>query len=293
MGRDRRDAARSPGHPRRSTSTGATPTRDDGSPLRLRARRDHGVVVAAPCLDNPGMDLPDRLAECRGIATSDSRPRWRRRTSRRTPTGCADSARTCPSSARSSRPSASTATALQQAEEARTLAKDESDPEMAAFLREEADAAEARVAELRARLEAAPRPEGSERRQERRRRDPRRGRGRRGGAVGRAPCSRCISTHAERQRWKTEVLSASPSDLGGFKEVVLEVQGQGRLLAPEARVRRPPRPAGPGHRVLGPDPHLHRDGRGPARGRGGRGRDPAGGPARSTCSVRRGRAASR
>ena len=32
---------------------------------------------------------------------------------------------------------------------------------------------------------------------------------------------------AERQRWKTEVLSASPSDLGGFKEVVLEVRGKG------------------------------------------------------------------
>jgi peptide chain release factor 1 len=33
--------------------------------------------------------------------------------------------------------------------------------------------------------------------------------------------------HAERRRWKTDVLSASPSDLGGFKEVVLEVRGKG------------------------------------------------------------------
>ena len=32
---------------------------------------------------------------------------------------------------------------------------------------------------------------------------------------------------AERQRWRTEVLSASPSDLGGFKEVALEVRGKG------------------------------------------------------------------
>jgi peptide chain release factor 1 len=31
---------------------------------------------------------------------------------------------------------------------------------------------------------------------------------------------------AERERWKTDVLSASPSDLGGFKEVVLEVKGK-------------------------------------------------------------------
>jgi len=33
--------------------------------------------------------------------------------------------------------------------------------------------------------------------------------------------------YAERNRWKTEVLSSSPSDLGGFKEVVLEIRGQG------------------------------------------------------------------
>ena len=31
---------------------------------------------------------------------------------------------------------------------------------------------------------------------------------------------------AERHRWKMEVLSASPSELGGFKEVVLEVRGK-------------------------------------------------------------------
>src|SRR5205823_1671446 len=33
--------------------------------------------------------------------------------------------------------------------------------------------------------------------------------------------------YAERRRWKTEVLSSSPSELGGFKEVVLEVRGKG------------------------------------------------------------------
>src|SRR5205823_14323057 len=33
--------------------------------------------------------------------------------------------------------------------------------------------------------------------------------------------------YAERRRWKTEVLSSSPSDIGGFKEVVLEVRGKG------------------------------------------------------------------
>jgi len=33
--------------------------------------------------------------------------------------------------------------------------------------------------------------------------------------------------YAERHGWKTEVLSSSPSELGGFKEVVLEVRGKG------------------------------------------------------------------
>src|SRR5438874_9266368 len=33
--------------------------------------------------------------------------------------------------------------------------------------------------------------------------------------------------YAERNRWKTEVLSSSPSDIGGFKEIVLEVRGKG------------------------------------------------------------------
>lgn len=31
----------------------------------------------------------------------------------------------------------------------------------------------------------------------------------------------------ERQHWKTEILSSSPSDLGGYKEVVFEIRGQG------------------------------------------------------------------
>ena len=31
---------------------------------------------------------------------------------------------------------------------------------------------------------------------------------------------------ATRHRWKTEVISSSPSDLGGFKDVMLEVRGK-------------------------------------------------------------------
>jgi peptide chain release factor 1 len=116
--------------------------------------------------------------------------------------------------------------ASEQAEEARGLAKAESDPEMAAFMREEADAAEARAAELRARLEERLVPK-----------DPndakdvvleiRAGAGGQEAALWAGELTEMYRHAAERQRWKTEVLSASPSDLGGFKEIVLEVRGKG------------------------------------------------------------------
>ena len=49
---------------------------------------------------------------------------------------------------------------------------------------------------------------------------------------GPATCSRCTGVSAERHRWKTDVLASSPSDLGGYKDVSLEVRGKdafGRL----------------------------------------------------------------
>lgn len=33
--------------------------------------------------------------------------------------------------------------------------------------------------------------------------------------------------YAERQRWKTEIVSANESDLGGYKEVIVRIEGQG------------------------------------------------------------------
>ncbi len=114
--------------------------------------------------------------------------------------------------------------ALQHAEEARSLAKDEGDPEMAAFLREEAETADRRASELRTRLEGLLVPK-----------DPndgkdvvveiRAGAGGQEAALWAGTLFEMYRHAAERQRWKTEVLSASPSDLGGFKEVVLEVKG--------------------------------------------------------------------
>jgi peptide chain release factor 1 len=38
---------------------------------------------------------------------------------------------------------------------------------------------------------------------------------------------RMYSRYAERHRWQVEVISASPSDLGGFKEAILRIAGQG------------------------------------------------------------------
>ena len=115
--------------------------------------------------------------------------------------------------------------ALQQAEEASSLAKEESDPEMAGFLRDEAESADARASELRSRLEALLIPK-----------DPndgkdvvveiRAGAGGDEAALWAGTLFEMYRHEAERQRWRTDVLSASPSDLGGFKEVVLEVRGK-------------------------------------------------------------------
>ena len=121
--------------------------------------------------------------------------------------------------------------ARRQAEEARALAEGETDPEMVAFLREEAGSAEARMAALEVRLEELLVPK-----------DPndgknvlleiRAGAGGQEAALWAGELFELYRHYAERHRWKTEVLSASPSDLGGFKEVVLEVRGRsayGRL----------------------------------------------------------------
>jgi peptide chain release factor 1 len=116
--------------------------------------------------------------------------------------------------------------AVRQTDEAASLAKQESDPEMAAFLRGEADAAGAKVEELRQRLEGLLVPS-----------DPndrkdvvveiRAGAGGQEAALWAGELLEMYRHFAERHRFKTDVLSASPSDLGGFKEVVLEVRGKG------------------------------------------------------------------
>ena len=70
----------------------------------------------------------------------------------------------------------------------------------------------------------------------------------------------------------------SPSDGGGHQGGRLRDQGRRRLLGLQVRGRHPSRPARARHRVAGPHPHLDRDGRRDARGRGRRRRDRREGP---------------
>ena len=124
---------------------------------------------------------------------------------------------------------------------------------------------------------AAARPEGPQRGQGRDPRDPRRRRRPGGGAVGRRPVR---DVPAPRRAAPLEDRGARvlAGDLGGFKEVVAGDPRARRVRPAEARGGRPSGPARAGDRVAGPDPHVHRDRRRDARGRGGRGRDPARGP---------------
>jgi peptide chain release factor 1 len=116
--------------------------------------------------------------------------------------------------------------AVRQAEEARTLAREEKDREMADYFRAEAHDADGRAADLQHRLEGLLVPT-----------DPndekdvvleiRAGTGGAEAGLFAADLFEMYRRYAERRRWKPEVLSSSPSDLGGFKDVVLEIHGNG------------------------------------------------------------------
>jgi peptide chain release factor 1 len=116
--------------------------------------------------------------------------------------------------------------ARRQADEAAALAKEEKDPEMAAYFLEEGGQAREKAATLRKRLEELLVPK-----------DPnddknvvveiRAAAGGEEAALWAGELLEVYRRYAERRGWKTEILSASPSDLGGFKEVVLEIRGKG------------------------------------------------------------------
>ncbi|MGH2709905.1 MAG: peptide chain release factor 1, partial [Actinomycetota bacterium] len=114
--------------------------------------------------------------------------------------------------------------AFSDAEEARALAKDETDPEAQEFYKKEAQEAGERAKRLEEELEVLLLPK-----------DPldeknvvleiRAGTGGQEAALWAGDLLGMYRKYADRQKWKTELLSSSPSDMGGFKEVVVEVKG--------------------------------------------------------------------
>ena len=117
--------------------------------------------------------------------------------------------------------------AYRQAEADLAAASDmASDPAMRAFADEERAAAQDRIAALDVELQAALLPK-----------DPndernvfleiRAGTGGDESALFAGNLLRMYIRHSERHRWQTEIVSASASDLGGYKEVILRIVGQG------------------------------------------------------------------
>ena len=106
------------------------------------------------------------------------------------------------------------------------LTSSATDAEMAALARDEVAAAEADLARLEAELQTALIPK-----------DPddarnafieiRAGTGGDESALFAGDLARMYLRYCERQGWRTEVMSQSPSDLGGYKELVLRVEGDG------------------------------------------------------------------
>jgi peptide chain release factor 1 len=116
--------------------------------------------------------------------------------------------------------------ALSQAEEARLMAKEEREPEMAEYFRSEGATAERRADQLTKELQAllAPKDPNDEKSVVL---EIRAGTGGQEAALFAADLLEMYERYAERHGWRTEVLSSSPSELGGFKEIVVDVRGKG------------------------------------------------------------------
>ena len=120
--------------------------------------------------------------------------------------------------------------------------------------------------------QARPRRERSSRREGRDRRDPPRRRRRRGGDLGRRRVPDADPLRGEPRLQDRAALGERERD-GRIQGGRLRDQGRRRLLDLQVRGWYAPRPARAGDGIAGSDPHLDRDRRGDARGRGGRRRD--------------------
>ena len=115
---------------------------------------------------------------------------------------------------------------LKEREDALAILEEGSDPEIASLAREELDVVEGKLGDLNGKLKRAILPI-----------DPnddrnviveiREGVGGREAALFAADLNRMYTRYAILQNWDVEVLHSSPSDIGGFKEIVMEVRGKG------------------------------------------------------------------
>lgn len=115
---------------------------------------------------------------------------------------------------------------LQAQDDIRAAQEMLSDPDMKAFAQEELDSAQTRLAALELALQRMMLPK-----------DPndernilleiRAGTGGDESALFAGDLLRMYSRFAERQRWQVEMVSESPSELGGYKEVIVRIVGHG------------------------------------------------------------------
>ena len=116
--------------------------------------------------------------------------------------------------------------ARREAQEAVDMLREEQDPEMLDFLRDSLEAAEGRSEELEQKIKILLLPT-----------DPRdekdvimeirAGAGGEEAGLFAGDLYRMYTRYADRRNWKTELLSSSPSELGGFKEIIFSVRGKG------------------------------------------------------------------
>lgn len=117
--------------------------------------------------------------------------------------------------------------AEQEAEDLKAIASDAAaDKEMAAMAREELEALKPRLASLEqeVRLSLLPKDAADERSAIL---EVRAGTGGDEAALFAADLFRMYSRYADLHGWKTEIISISESDLGGYKEIVASITGQG------------------------------------------------------------------
>lgn len=114
----------------------------------------------------------------------------------------------------------------QEIADARALLEESDDPDLVAMIREELDSLEARREELTQRLKILLLPTDP-----RDRRDViveiRAGTGGEEAALFAADLFRMYTLYAAKKGWKSEVLDANETGIGGYKEIIFEVRGQG------------------------------------------------------------------